>query len=259
MHQRGWKKPTEGWCGAQGGPLQEQMPRPAELAGHSQAAPQNPPARSREQLMGTFPTPWPSPGCRGSWPLSGGRKGSRRGEEGRPGSPPRSWSLPSPKSRAEQPGRRATGSPTTPCPSCSGRGAMPEPRGSLPSAGHRLTSPLPLPGWLCAPGIPLPHPPTPPPESQLPIAVPTAPAPRGARTGRRGHRQQLLGSGTPGPKPRLPVSPLRSDDETPSAGGSTHVLGRCQARGWRGRRPNTPCALAALLFFQPFLYLSLSS
>lgn len=186
MHQQGWKKHTEGWCRVQGGPLQEQMPSTAQLAGRSQAAPQNPPAHSRQQLMGTIPTPWPSPGCRGFWPLSGGRKGGKRGEEGRPGSPPRSWSLPSPKSRAEWLGRGATGSPITPCPSCTGQGVMSEPRGSLLSAGHRLTPPLQLPGWLCATGIPLPHPPTPQSESQLPPHCPPRPGSAGGSAGRKG-------------------------------------------------------------------------
>lgn len=118
MHQAGLEKAHCGLVqGAGGCPLQKHMVNPAPPAGRSQAAPQNLPACSRHQLMGTIPAPRPSPGRRGSWLLSGGCEGGERAGGGeaqahRPGAGACQALNPEQSSQA----RGATGSPRTPFP-----------------------------------------------------------------------------------------------------------------------------------------------
>lgn len=117
----GGKSPLRAGVGRRGSPLQEQTASWLDAA----KQPPKPPGTRQTSANGNHSCAAALPGASGLlaviWRLRGRRAGGRR--EGA-GSPPRHRSLPSPKSRAEQPGRGVTGArpppPHRPCLGCAG-------------------------------------------------------------------------------------------------------------------------------------------
>jgi len=191
MHRGGWNKLAEGWCGAQGGSSPRADSKPSSAGW--KAAPQNPPACGRRQLLGTIPTPRPSLGRRGFWLFSGGCEGGEHRGRGGTGSLPRHRSLPSPKSSIA--GQGGCGEPDHPLqPGCNADAA------GVPSEGTIPLSPQ-LPGWLHAAGIRPPRPPMPQPRFQLRQVPrhPHRPGPWEGSAGMEGSPWRLCGPPTPGP------------------------------------------------------------